>query len=201
MKLYRQPGHMLIVPRRFFRQASGWGYRNARSFMVDKVDSFEEWLVPRRSQIQTALLDLYTIIRNRKKRAAAIFQFLWMCRLLTAAGFSLWRAVFLARQPTVPLSYSEMETYLRTVINDNTITYRDDKNAWSYFFYINTARASLLEVYHLVPATVSVPNRADRLSQLELLTFFGPGQPRWDTLYVAFTECVGFLRELGHDPD
>ena len=67
-----------------------------------------------------------------------------MAAWLLGAGFSLWRAVFLADVSLAPdKNMQDAEAFLDRVLLDHTIVYRDDKNSWSFGYYINNARFRL----------------------------------------------------------
>jgi|HubBroStandDraft_6_1064221.scaffolds.fasta_scaffold2103470_1 hypothetical protein len=85
--------------------------------------SFEEWLVPSRSQIQSSLLQLLLMLRQRRSEIEPLRDCRLCVGLLASAGFSLWRAVFLAEQPDKKTTefLSSVERFLETVIKDNAI--------------------------------------------------------------------------------
>jgi hypothetical protein len=99
------------------------------------------WLVNNRIAIQETALDLYLLIPNKngaiKKQISLIHQD------LVGAFFCLWRGVFLAHDKNSkrgkPLDNAI--AFLKKVIDDNAITFGDDKTfrEWTANFYIDCA--------------------------------------------------------------
>jgi hypothetical protein len=107
-----------------------------------------EWLVPARSQIQAATLRLLLLLREKVSEFEDDARLAIMVSVLAGAAFSLWRAVFLADENYAGESYvGTMEKFLTTAVRDNAINYRDDKNLWSFRYYLGNARSNLLEFY------------------------------------------------------
>lgn len=111
------------------------------------------WLVRQRSRNQKFLLELCSFERKcadelaRDRRARTVFH------LLVGAGFSLWRAVFLADPETsVHVLSKHAREFLETLIADNTITYTEDKNrrTWTAGYYLNNAYYRVQEAINAI---------------------------------------------------
>src|SRR5256885_2014021 len=91
-------------------------------------------LVSSRSNVQNLLLDLQTFLQDHRALLEANSVSRSIFVLLVGTAFSLWRAVFLAdsaRDWSSMLDHAG--TFLDTLIRDNAILYKDDKEnaAWS----------------------------------------------------------------------
>lgn len=101
------------------------------------------WLVGRRTKIQELLFDVYNTLRERRGALDANGELGAVFALIVGAAFSLWRAVFLIvdarRDEERPLDAAER--FLRTLVVDNSILYRDERNtnAWTAGYYLNNA--------------------------------------------------------------
>ena len=78
---------------------------------------------------------------------------------LAAAGFSLWRAVFLTETSDKQMLLKSIDIFLGRVIKDNTILYGDDKNVWSLGYYTENGRNGLLQIEHVIPPAYRAPLR------------------------------------------
>ncbi|MGH8584184.1 MAG: hypothetical protein ACREWG_15685 [Gammaproteobacteria bacterium] len=111
------------------------------------------WLVENRNRAQRTLLSLYTFIEEKSKDKNLIRTrpFRQFAGLMAGAGFSLWRAIFLIHEnegeEKENIQHHEMD-FLRTVIRDNTIGYRQDAacNLWTSRYYINNAAFRLVSI-------------------------------------------------------
>lgn len=139
--------------------------------MVSDI-SFEEWLVPRRSEIQAEHLRLLKIMRARKEFLSKIRYNQAMTALVTGIGFSLWRAVFIAENKKGQSVFDDAEDFLGKIILDNAIMYKDDKNDYSFGYYTESARASLIEFCRLLPPAFRKGKLADMVERLADKSFF-----------------------------
>jgi hypothetical protein len=100
-----------------------------------------KWLVKSRIAIQETALDFYLLIP--KKKGSVKKQISLINQDLVGVIFCLWRGVFLAyekkRIPGEPLDNAKK--FLKKIIEDNSITFGDDKNfkQWTANFYIDCA--------------------------------------------------------------
>jgi hypothetical protein len=109
--------------------------------------SFVEWLVPARSTVQAKLLELHKVVADGKITPHIGDPAFVIADYMMAAGFSLWRAVFLAeRGIDAEETVAEGLGVVWKVLMDNTITYRDDKNPWSFRYYVHNAGLRLGEI-------------------------------------------------------
>jgi hypothetical protein len=101
-------------------------------------------LVNSRAAIQETLLHLYLFVRRIGESPDSISaKTEAVASLLAGAAFSLWRAVFYSDSAGEPAqSLSRLEEFLASVVNDNAITYQDEKRYrdWTYVYYYSNAR-------------------------------------------------------------
>jgi hypothetical protein len=121
-------------------------------------DNLTKWSVDARHNIQRTIHDLYRcsfakeIETGERNRARAY-------HLMTAVGFALWRAAFLAdereRSPREAIEHAG--EFLRTILTTNNIGFADDRGAmdWASGHYINNAGFRLKWLADLVPTAVS----------------------------------------------
>jgi hypothetical protein len=119
--------------------------------MASKELSFEEWLVPVRSRVQEQILKLLVFIRQHEDEIKPSKYSQILASLLAGIGFSLWRAVFLADSTDREKLLASIDKFLETVVRDNAIMYRDDKNVWSFGYYTENARNGLLQLEGTLP--------------------------------------------------
>jgi hypothetical protein len=113
---------------------------------MDADERKMKWLVENRIEIQKTALDLYSLIANEQrpvnKQTSLIHQD------LVGAYFCLWRGVFLAQDKHSKLGvpHNNALDFLRKVIDDNSITFGDDKTfrEWTANFYVDCAGRILL---------------------------------------------------------
>jgi hypothetical protein len=170
---------------------------------MPNTTEFEDWLVPARSKIQSAILQLLKLLRNNRAKLEENKYLQTVGALLAEVGFSLWRSVFLVpEEPTKTDLLDSVDKFLETVIRDNAITYRDDKNIWSFRYYIDNARNSLLEAIRVMPPAYKRglgPIR-DRLEGERF--FWGAShQQRWEILAVGFEKAISTFESLIRGPN
>jgi hypothetical protein len=103
------------------------------------------WAIEQRKEVQLTMLALYQFVQTHKAEHLTIDQ-QSMLNWLMGAAFSLWRAVFLAHSFRVPTSiYEAQAKFLGKVLEDNTITYPDDKASkdWTVGYYLENAEHRL----------------------------------------------------------
>jgi hypothetical protein len=123
----------------------GQGWRVKVTDEESKKQKHLEWLVESRSRNQRCAVQLRRVLRTFDKQ--------WETKVLSAAAqeltsvsFSLWRAAFLADKEG---GRSEVlrhgAEFLDKVIEDNAISYANDKAAreWTFNYYTRSARFSL----------------------------------------------------------
>src|SRR5262245_51262609 len=94
------------------------------------------WALDQRVEIQRTLLDLYDFVRantSEKLRSTPSGEYDFVKPILLdhliAAGFSLWRAIFLSESDRDFVAiHKSQEKFLESVLTNNAITYTDDKN-------------------------------------------------------------------------
>jgi len=153
------------------------------------------WLVERRSRIQTFLLRLYEFLEAKPipltpEKSLAL-------QLLLGAGFSLWRAVFLADRGRKSEKIDvDAKEFLRLLIKDNAINYvQDDKTrAWTVGYYINNAYFRLRLAYERLSLTTPLAQGVAAFlnEQRDTATATDAIEP-WDTAHAAAVEILDKL--------
>ena len=157
------------------------------------------WLVERRSQIQAFLLRLHGFLEANPTQLT--LEKSLALQLLLGAGFSLWRAVFLAdRGRNLERVDVDAKEFLRLLIKDNAINYaQDDKTrAWTVGYYINNAYFRLHLTYERLSLTTSLAQSvaAFLTEQRGAATASDAIEP-WDKAYAAAMEILERLRNDG----
>jgi hypothetical protein len=110
------------------------------------------WLVLHRSNIQNLLLELHLFLQEQRKALDADADLRSIFGLLVGSAFSLWQAVYLADSSRDWKNIlDDADRFLDTLIRDNTILFRDDKNAWSIGYYLNNGRYRLYRILEKMP--------------------------------------------------
>jgi len=163
------------------------------------------WLVDRRSRIQQLLLRLYEFL-NENRADLATRELQWpLFGLLVGAGFSLWRAAFLAEEERQrPDVLDHAEKFLERLLRDNAINYPQDRETrmWTVGYYLHNARFRL----ELILGKLSSDPAARRvigLAQKEAFRAFHASEPnranprtQWDKAYEAAAESLNVLCQL-----
>lgn len=126
-----------------------------KKISINDPMKFERWLVPKRSEIQHALLDLLVIgtVLARKKRLSPNAVEWRLFGWLVGAGFSLWRAVFTAEKKLdEQINHKAARDFLQNVIRTNAVGFQQEQNSWSYGYYLNNARFRLIEAHSYLSA-------------------------------------------------
>lgn len=182
------------------------------------------WLVNRRSKIMGLLLELVRYFEDKENRSTVKDTWLSFSVLL-GAGFSLWRAVFLAvpkdkngksqkstEQPADTGTKSDMfeaahvaaGAFFTTLIRDNNIAFPHDSanREWSVGYYLNDAMFRLYWLHNLHHEVftgkefVKVANYWKRGIKGKGMIARFDRQLIWDTLYEALaTAFVSFGAE------
>jgi hypothetical protein len=159
------------------------------------------WLVERRSEVQHLLLRLHHIGASPALEGTgrlAVFQ------LLLGVAFSLWRAVFLVNEAR---STSNVQTtarqFLQLVIEDNAITYLNDKQkrVWSSGYYLNNALFRIRELGHdrLKNAGLPVPEGLEEIDRLTFEERVGIGEREIWVKAFSFTTAVCTALEVARE--
>lgn len=117
------------------------------------------WALDQRLEIQRTLLELYRFVRANTSESLRSphpsephFVKPMLLDHLIAAGFSLWRAVFLSESDRDFVSiHKSQEKFLESVLTNNAITYTDDKinRAWTVSYYLENAKHRLAAAMYL----------------------------------------------------
>lgn len=121
-----------------------------------------EWLVPARSRIQDQLLRLHLVGEKHPDVLGAGSANWSLAGWLLGASFSLWRAVFQAeRGLDKKQNQIAAKTFLTKLIEDNAIMYSDEKNSWSYGYYVGNARFRIGRMFEELPLSERTPDVID----------------------------------------
>ena len=100
-----------------------------------------KWLVDNRIEIQKTAFNLYLLLPQ--VNGSAKLQTSLIHQDLVGAFFCLWRGVFLAHEKSSDLGepLEHAREFLKKVIDDNSITFGDDKKfkEWTANFYVDCA--------------------------------------------------------------
>lgn len=110
---------------------------------------------------------------------------------LLAASFSLWRAAFLADKTAKRVAvFSHGVDFLEKVIEDNAITYVQDRksNEWTFNYYTRNARSSLESLHHYWPAEVP-PYDGKKRTPVE----------RWDYCQDQLDNAISGFKKAAED--
>jgi hypothetical protein len=148
------------------------------------------WAIKSRSSNQIYSLRLLTLFSKydqiwKRKRFARAAQD------LTAVAFSLWRAAFLAEKTGKRADvFSHGKSFLQRVIEDNIISYPQDKASreWTFNYYTRNARASLQLLNKYWPEVVPVYEGKKRNATA-----------RWEYCQRLLDEAVTGFEKLLHD--
>lgn len=169
------------------------------------------WLVDRRFQIQTQLVDLNSFLANNLTTIEAHKIQRRICGLLIGATFSLWRAVFLTRVGDREWNQilAAGQNFMERVIETNAIGFSDeynDKNrTWAVGYYLNNARfrveKSIRELLEAKRGIIPASNRkslATLLKKLEVGISEEKRQPRdvWDETDRAVKRIFRLMQRL-----
>jgi len=164
------------------------------------------WLVRERSQNQQLLLDLTEFGRKARPDLMASETVRPAFHYLVGAGFSLWRAVFLAEQVTdTARLVDDSQQFLETLVADNAIGYQHDKNlrAWSAGYYLNNAFFRIDRVIVLlVGGRRNQPKAFRRFSSYDRYKIVsGDRHVAWRLAHDAACQALKMLQtELGRSP-
>lgn len=100
------------------------------------------WLVEGRSANQRSTLEIYRLITEYDFILNGNVELYEATQKLAGVAFSLWRAVFLSDTTReFEDEVADLNTFLVSLIADNTIQYVNDKKArnWSFRYYLDNA--------------------------------------------------------------
>lgn len=146
-----------------------------------------EWTIKSRNANQMCSFRLLTLFSNyegiwkTKKFARA-------AQDLTAAAFSLWRAAFLADKTGKRADvFAHGKVFLERVIEDNAISYPQDKASkeWTFNYYTRNARSSLENLHKYWPGEVPAYQGRKRNAKA-----------RWDYCQQVLDESVTGFEKL-----
>lgn len=96
------------------------------------TDDFINFLVPKRSEIQEALRQLYFMSDDAKNSGTNSTE-LEIHGLMVGVGFSLWRAVFTTHRPLDRASnLQSSKQFLSNLIATNAVGFPQEQNSWVY---------------------------------------------------------------------
>ena len=107
-----------------------------------------KWAIESRARNQVCALRLLALFRKHESKWKSK-KYARAAQDLVAVSFSLWRAAFLADKTSKRAAVFEHgRAFLEHVIEDNAISYPQDKNSreWTFNYYTRNARFSLNEL-------------------------------------------------------
>jgi hypothetical protein len=152
-----------------------------------------EWAIDQRAKIQHTLLKLYQFLQTYNPdmqspnspwvRTSALDD-------LIAAGFSLWRAAFLAGSLRQLENIQEAQKqFLERVVTINAITFSDDKqnDAWTFGYYILNAMYRLLASQRNLEMFLSEEDKAllARLLRIRATGNRAHNRHQWESLHAV----------------
>ena len=161
-----------------------------------------EWAIPRRTKSQEFLLEIYKYLQSNPTletdaTSRAVFA------LLAGAGFSLWRAVFLAqpeREWKGPKGIiAGAKELLSKVLENNAILYGDEKKieGWSVGYYLNNAYYRIDSAIQRLPDHDKVEAERTFLDQKQRGITNSSPRLVWDTACDAAFAVLDILNRLG----
>jgi hypothetical protein len=139
------------------------------------------WAVKSRSENQVCAIRLFELLTTYRDRVRQR-DYQQFAQHLVAVTFSLWRAAFLAdKSGGKEDALNSAIEFLETVIADNAITYAQDKKQreWTFSYYINNVRFTLLALHSKWPELVPKWELANR-----------PPKKRWEYGQQLLKEAV-----------
>jgi hypothetical protein len=116
-----------------------------------------EWAVRSRARNQQCALRLFTLFEQHEKQWKTM-KWARAAQDLLAVSFSLWRAAFLADKSGQRTAvFSDAKEFLEKIIEDNTISYSQDRKCkeWTFNYYTRNARSSLQVLARFWPDQVA----------------------------------------------
>jgi hypothetical protein len=110
------------------------------------------WQLKRRADVQRLMVDLFGLASDKPTKLLKSIEHNKAFHLLSAASFSLWRAVFLTHARRTPEAVLEhCWEFLGTVVRDNAITFMQDRETrdWTVGYYLSNANFRLLALSRL----------------------------------------------------
>lgn len=141
---------------------------------------FLEWSIQARHTVQSQALDLVRLMEEKGSEATS--QQKRQMRRLAGVAFALWRAAFLANRTTkLDPSFEASKTFLKKVLDDNTITFTFDflNRDWTFRFYADAA------TFNLSKLPEALQSKAKQ---------FTTSTEEWDNLLEAYTFALEQLK-------
>lgn len=135
---------MSAVPRLSFRGRPNGEGKNHNDYYQKKLEHLK-WAIQSRAKNQSCSLRLLKLFEEHEKIWKTV-KFSRAAQDLIAVSFSLWRAVFLADKTSKRADvFDHGRAFLEKIIEDNSISYPQDKNSreWTFNYYTRNARSSL----------------------------------------------------------
>jgi hypothetical protein len=150
----------------------------------------KQWSVVNRAKIQQLLIHLQDLVDSNFETIRHLQPLERRVGYLLGSSFALWRACFLVEHAEESDFLASAQKFVAKVLSDNTITFNDDKNAWSCWWYLEIARSNLYRAVELEAVGfgdlqwTTDQTRTTKLGELALLDS-GEGYRRgmWDRLY------------------
>ena len=157
-----------------------------------------KWLVHHRSEVQKTAHDLYLLIPKKKRPVKKHISLIHQD--LVGVLFCLWRGVFLAHNkdsnPGDPLFNAS--AFLKKVIEDNAITFGDDKTfkEWTANFYVDCAGRILIGFP--ISTTGKATGRCETISPLWIVEDYPSDiKGRWEYNHKILKAKINSMKESG----
>jgi hypothetical protein len=148
----------------------------------------QAWAIQERARIQHTLLALYAYVLADTDTSDSMRYV--VADNLIAAAFALWRAVFLAADlRTNETVRKRQENFLATVIENNAITFGDDKrnSPWTFGFYVEAAKWRLKHADYVLREGLNVTpeENVEQLMQLSGFNMIAYTRYEWMCVHRA----------------
>lgn len=156
-----------------------------------------EWLVARRSEIQSLALRLLILRKDRRFATKRAAQGSGTLDLMIGVVYSLWRAVFLAHAKREGKNIPDgAMNFLQTLIEDNAIGYAQEQKHrnWTVGFYVNNAKYRFREICEMDTDFKKILQEAGLYSAIADRSVKDI-KPIWEKLALAL-ELLALAQEL-----
>jgi hypothetical protein len=146
------------------------------------------WLIQARADNQQSGFRLLTLLDKHTTTIKKHKVYAVRAQLLVAVCFSLWRAAFLADKTGLREAvFKDAREFLAKMLKHNAIAYAQDRDSreWTFNYYMNAAKDSLLVLDRAWPAIGRKLN-----AQNKVLKGTTVARRRWDRHQKAFETAV-----------
>jgi len=161
---------------------------------VTDDNAFLYALVDNRNRIQSALHKLYRLLNEKSPLASSP-----RGQLLVGIGFSLWRAVFLAKSTRDWEAAGEKaEKFLRHVIETNAVSFETERSHsdWCFGYYLGSAQYRIWQMNDLLKTAgeSGLDSFAQKIRDEDAAS--GPNMKAWESAFEAFDRAIDLERTI-----